>query len=183
MTDIVEKIIEMTNKAIDKYREDMRLRRLKILLTALYDKGYRLVRKTLFIKLVFLIDHYLNRELSIEPRIFGYKFYVYRYGVFTAQLLVDLEKLGVQFEKVNNKRYILIDKPHIDKNELSEEEKKLYEDFLKMIDYYVVPYENTPDELTLYILENILGISPGQKVFYYYVYVRDILKNRPNSNR
>jgi len=174
--DLPDKLIEMVNRAIQKYREEFRLRRLRILLTALYDKEYRLVRKTLFIKFVFLIDHYLDRELSVEPRVFGYRFYVYKYGVFTAKLLFDLEKLGVGFEEVNGKTYIVIDKPYIDKGELSEDEKKLYESFVRMIDYYIKPYEDSPNELKLYIWENLLKIRPGQHLFYYYVYVTEILK-------
>jgi len=155
-----------------------RLRKLSILLTALYDLGYRLVNRSLFIKLVFLIDHYLNNELSTEPRIFGYKFYVYKTGVFTAEILRDLEQLGIEYVKVNGKTYMLIIKPYIKKESLTNNEKELYESFIKMIEKYIKPYEEDPEELTLYILENILGIEPGKKVFHYYVYVKHILKNK-----
>jgi len=163
-------------KRIDKYND--RLHKLKILLTALYNAGYTKIRRNLFIKLVFLIDHYLDRKLSAEPRVFGYNFYVYRHGVFTAKVLADLENIGISYEKDNSRCYIIIKQPFVKKEELSEKDKELYNKFKEMIELYVKPYENSPEELTNYILENLLEIHPGQKVFYYYANVQKLIKKK-----
>jgi len=168
-----------TTLGLIKSTENTRLYRLKILLTALYDAGYSRIRKTLFIKLVFLIDHYLDRNLSSKPRIFGYNFYVYKYGVFTAELLIDLKRLGISYEKTERGTYIKINMPFIKVEELSKKDRKLYDKFMNMIKLYVIPYENCPDELTLYILENLLRIRPGQKLFYYYIYVGKLINRNP----
>jgi len=171
-----------TTLGLIKSTENTRLYRLKILLTALYDAGYSKIRKTLFIKLVFLINHYLDRNLSPEPRIFGYNFYIHKYGIFTAELLADLERLRVSYEKTERGTYIKIDQPFIKIEDLSKKDRELYDKFMNMIRLYVIPYENCPDELTLYILENLLGIYPGQKLFYYYIYVGKLIKrNQPKD--
>ena len=155
--------------------ENNRLDRLKILLVALYDTGYDKIRKTLFIKLVFLIDHYLDGKLSEKPLIFGYNFYVYKYGVFTAEILADLERLGISYEK-DDGVYIKIEPPSPNRRKLVEKNKELYNKFRRMIEKYVIPFEENPDELSNYILENLLGIHPGQKVFYYYTSVKELIK-------
>ena len=65
-------------KKIEEMKEKRRQELLKILLTALHDSGILKIDRRLFIYLCFLIDHYLDRKLSAEPRVFGYNYYVYK---------------------------------------------------------------------------------------------------------
>jgi len=150
-----------------------RLENLKILIKALWDEGYRKIRKDLFFNFVFLIDHYLNKELTKEPRIFGYDFYITENCMFTTKLISDLIFLDLIYEKSKDGEYIIIEElPYV---EILEREKELYESIVKMIREFLRPYENNPDGLFEYILSKLLGINPKQKNLYYYVSARDLI--------
>ncbi|BFI73808.1 hypothetical protein YN1_7950 [Nanoarchaeota archaeon] len=162
---------------INKNKKDKeRLNKLRVLLSALYDTGYTKIRKTLFMKLIFLIDYYLDEKLSREPKVFGYNFYIYKYGVFTSKVLIDLENLNISYEKNKDGVYIKIPVPSYDDRKLIEEYIELYNKFKKIIEKYVKPFEEDPDGLSNYILEKLLGVRPGQKIFYYYTNVEELIE-------
>ena len=143
-----------------------RLDKLKILLTALYDTGYERINLQLFMYVVFIIEHYLDKKPT-EPRVFGYNFYVHKtYGVFTLEVLIDLERIGVL-----HKEEVIVRPFH----HLVKKYENLYNKFKSTVKEYVIPYEDDPDELRLYILECILRIHPGQTLFYQYVPVRSLI--------
>jgi len=151
-----------------------RLENLKILIKALWDEGYRKIRRDLLFNFVFLIDHYLNKELTKEPRIFGYDFYITENCMFTTKLLSDLIFLDLVYEKSENEEYIIIEElPYI---EILEEEKDLYESIIKIIREFLKPYENNPKGLFKYILSELLKINPKQKTLYYYISAKDLIK-------
>jgi len=153
-----------------------RLRRLKIVMTALQDARLRKIYKWLFFNYLFLIDHYLNEKLSARPLVFGYNYYVYKYGVFTAEILHDLQQL-----KTNPVTYVGIPRDiYVKKREMDSFEKVLYNEFVKMAHKYVKPHLDDSDTLTNYIFENLLGIKPYMKEAYLYTPVSELIEKRLN---